>query len=71
MIAPAPSRQIVKQLKDAKFTSRPGKGSHTVWNCRHGRFEVSVATGNKTISPGVRRQVDNAINLCQTNCKEA
>lgn len=71
MIAPAPAREIIKQLKKAGFTSRDGKGSHTVWTCRHGRYSVSVDTGHRTISPGVRRQVNAAIELCQTNCKEA
>ncbi|CAN5876554.1 hypothetical protein BH09ACT7_BH09ACT7_54410 [soil metagenome] len=70
MIAPAPTREIIKQLKAADFTKRDGKGSHTVWTCPHSRVEVSVTTGHRTISPGVRRQVDAAINLCQTNCKE-
>ena len=71
VIAPAPSRIIVKQLKDGGFTKRDGRGSHTVWTCRHGRVEVSVTTGHKAISPGVRRQVDNAIRLCQKKCEEA
>jgi predicted RNA binding protein YcfA (HicA-like mRNA interferase family) len=71
MIAPAPTREIVKQLKRAGFTQRDGKGSHTVWTCRHGRYSVSVDTGQRTISPGVRRQIDRAIDACDTNCKEA
>lgn len=71
MIAPAPAREIVKQLKKAGFTSRDGKGSHTFWTCCHGRVKVSVDTGHRTISPGIRRQVDAAIRDCQTNCKEA
>jgi predicted RNA binding protein YcfA (HicA-like mRNA interferase family) len=70
MIAPAPSRAIVKQLNNAGFTKRDGKGSHTVWTCPHGRYSVSVDTGHRTISPGVRRQVDAAIDLCGTDCKE-
>ncbi|QFG10053.1 HicA-like toxin [Mycobacterium phage IdentityCrisis] len=70
MIAPAPTREIVKQLKAAGFTSRDGKGSHTVWTCGHGRYTVSVDTGNRTISPGVRRQVDRAIDACATDCSK-
>ncbi|WP_078314738.1 type II toxin-antitoxin system HicA family toxin [Mycobacterium sp. D16Q16] len=70
MIAPAPTREIVKQLKKAGFTARPGKGSHTVWTCSHGSYSVSLADGHRTISPGVRRQVDTAIEACATNCKE-
>ncbi|UVO12023.1 type II toxin-antitoxin system HicA family toxin [Mycobacterium sp. SVM_VP21] len=70
MIAPAPTREIVKQLKRAGFASRPGKGSHTMWTCPHGNYSVSLADGHRTISPGVRRQVDTAIQTCSTNCKE-
>ena len=70
MIAPAPTREIVKQLKKAGFTKRDDKGSHTVWTCPHGRYSVSVDTGHKTISPGVRRQINEALHLCETDCKE-
>jgi|GEM_PF-405513 len=70
MIASAPTREIVKQLKKAGFTKRDGKGSHTVWTCPHGRYSVSVDTGHRTISPGVRRQIDAALNQCDTECKE-
>lgn len=70
MIAPAPTREIVKQLKAAGFTERDGKGSHTVWTCAHGRYSVSVDTGHRVISAGVRRQVNAAITRCETDCKE-
>jgi len=70
MIAPAPTREIVKQLKKAGFTSRDGKGSHTMWICSHGRYSVSLVDGHRTISPDVRRQVGSAINACATNCNE-
>lgn len=69
MIAPAPTREIVKQLKKAGFTSRDGKGSHTMWTCAHGNYSVSLVSGHRTISPGVRRQVDDVIRTCVTNCK--
>lgn len=69
MIAPAPTREIVQHLKKAGFTKREGKGSHTVWTCPHGRYKVSVDTGHKTISPGVRRPTDAAIAQCETDCK--
>ncbi|MBU8824139.1 type II toxin-antitoxin system HicA family toxin [Mycolicibacterium goodii] len=70
MIAPAPTREIVKQLKAAGFTSRPGKGSHTVWTCPHGRYSISLVDGHRTISPGVRRQVNTAVDRCESDCKE-
>jgi len=70
MIAPAPTREIVKALTKAGLTKRDGKGSHTVWTCSHGRLRVSVPTGHKTISPGVRSQVNTAINRCATEREE-
>ena len=69
MIAPAPTREVVKQLQAAGFTKRGGKGSHTNWICEHGRYKVAVPTGHKTISPGVRRDVNKAIDTCTTHCK--
>ncbi|WP_081586249.1 type II toxin-antitoxin system HicA family toxin [Tsukamurella sp. 1534] len=68
MIAPAPTREILKQLKKAGFTSRDGKGSHTMWACPHNTYGVSIPDGHGQISPGVRRQVDKAIANCRTNC---
>lgn len=70
MIAPAPTREIVKQLTRAGFTERPGRGSHSNWYCAHDAYNVSVPTWHRTISPGVRRQVDAAIRNCRNNCKE-
>ncbi|BBZ03915.1 hypothetical protein MCHIJ_33520 [Mycolicibacterium chitae] len=70
MIAPAPTREIVKQLKKAGFTRRDGKGSHGMWTCAHDRYSISLVDGHRPISPGVRRQVDAAISACATDCKE-
>ena len=70
VIAPAPTREILRQLKSAGFTKRDGKGSHTTWTCHHGRFSVSVPTGHRTISPGVRHQVSAVIARCANDCKE-
>lgn len=66
MIAPAPTREIVKQLKIAGFTQRNAKGSHTFWTCRHGIHHISVPTGHRTISPGIRSQINAKIAECQT-----
>lgn len=68
MIAPAPSRQVVKQLERAGFAKRDGKGSHTLWTCPHDFYAVSLPDGHRTISPGVRRKVEKAINGCSKNC---
>lgn len=70
VIAPAPTREVVKQLRDADFTKRDGKGSHTVWTCPHRRYSIAVDTGHRTISPGVRRQVNAAIARCTADCEE-
>ena len=70
MIAPAPTREIIKQLRAAGFTKRDGKGSHTTWTCEHDRYSISVPTGHRVISPGVRTQVNKAINRCQEECGE-
>lgn len=70
MIAPAPTKEIIKQLKAAGFNQRDGKGSHTNWTCAHGKYVIPVPTGHRTISPGVRRKIDNAIHACETTCEE-
>lgn len=70
MISPAPTREIIKQLKTAGFTTRNGKGSHTVWICPHGNYSIAVPTGHKQISPGVRSQINNAVGKCRANCTE-
>ncbi|MBX7435604.1 type II toxin-antitoxin system HicA family toxin [Mycobacterium sp. Y57] len=54
-----PTRKIVKQLKAAGFTETQGKGSHTKWT--HPSGATVVPTGHRTISPGVVRQVNQAI----------
>ena len=66
VIAPAPSRKIVKQLVAAGFAKRDGKGSHTFWTCHHGIHHISVPTGHRTISPGVRSKVNAKIAECQS-----
>ena len=70
MIAPATTREIVRQLKKAGFARRDGKGSYTMWTCPHGNYSVSLPDGHRTISPGVHRQVYTAIQTCSTTCKE-
>lgn len=70
MIAPAPTREIVKQLQKAGFTQRDGKGSHSMWTCPHGNYSISLVDGHRTISPGVRRQVNKAISACEKNCRK-
>ncbi|MEV6064122.1 type II toxin-antitoxin system HicA family toxin [Nocardia asteroides] len=70
MIAPEPTRTTLRRLVAAGFTSRPGKGSHTMWICRHGVVTVTVASGHNSQSPGVVRTVNKAIAQCQAQCTE-
>lgn len=60
MVSEEATQKIVKRLKAAGFTSVDAKGSHTKWVHRSGA-SVVVPTGHRTISPGVVRQVNNAI----------
>lgn len=59
MVSEQPTRKIVKALRDAGFKPLRTSGSHTVWG--KGSVAVTVPDGHKTISPGVVRQVNNAI----------
>jgi len=60
MVSEEATRKIVKRLKDAGFEETDAKGSHTKWTHPNGA-NVSVPTGHRTISPGVVRQVNKAI----------
>ncbi|GAB09002.1 hypothetical protein GOARA_026_00320 [Gordonia araii NBRC 100433] len=61
MIGEAPTRTIIKRLKAAGFSPRNAIGSHTVWVSPSGNYKVSLPDGHRTISPGVHRQVNKAI----------
>lgn len=69
MIASEPTKDTVKRLRDAGFTGRRSKGSHTLYTCAHGQVRVSVADGHRTTSPALVRKVDKAIAFCIGNCK--
>lgn len=60
MIAEEPTRKLVKRLKAAGFTAERTEGSHTFWVGPNGAA-VSVPDGHKSISPGVVRKVNKAI----------
>ncbi|PWV78007.1 hypothetical protein DFR69_103613 [Nocardia neocaledoniensis] len=70
VIAPEPTRTTLKRLVAAGFTSRPGKGSHTMWICRHRVITVTVASGHNSQSPGMVRTVNKAIAHCTQQCTE-
>jgi predicted RNA binding protein YcfA (HicA-like mRNA interferase family) len=59
MVSEEPTRKLVKRLKDAGFTPARTVGSHTTYV--NGSVSVTVPDGHKTISPGVVRQVNKAI----------
>ncbi len=64
MVSGEPARKVVKRLQQAGFTQSEGKGSHTKWIHPSGA-RVTVPTGHRTISPGVVRQVNKAIQQSQ------
>ena len=59
MTSEEPTRKMVKLLKTAGFAALRSVGSHTVYG--KGSVTVSVPDGHKTISPGVVRQINKAI----------
>lgn len=59
MVSEQPTRVMVKRLRDAGFTPGRTVGSHTKWSS--GSVTVPVPDGHRTISPGVVRQIENAI----------
>ncbi|OBG23971.1 hypothetical protein A5765_18070 [Mycolicibacterium celeriflavum] len=57
---PEKATDLVKRLRAAGFTPIDAKGSHTKWTHPSG-VHVVVPTGHRTISPGIVRKVDKAI----------
>jgi predicted RNA binding protein YcfA (HicA-like mRNA interferase family) len=55
-----PTRTVTKRLRKAGFSPTAAAGSHTKWLHPLGP-SVSIPDGHRTISPGVVRQVNNAI----------
>ena len=64
MVSAEPTRTVITRLKQAGFTQSDGMGSHTEWIHPSGA-KVTVPTGHRTISPGVVRQVNRAIQKSQ------
>lgn len=65
MIAPKPTRIVLKEMKSHGFTRENGKGSHSKWICPHGKIKVTIPDGHKTISPGVLRSIQQTIEQCE------
>ena len=60
MVKEEPTRKVTKRLKAAGFTRTDSEGSHGKWTHPSGAH-VSIPDEHRTISPGVVRQVNNAI----------
>ena len=60
MVKEEPTRKVHRRLRDAGFAPAGGKGDHTKWLHPSG-FHVSIPDADKSISPGVVRQINKAI----------
>jgi predicted RNA binding protein YcfA (HicA-like mRNA interferase family) len=60
VVSEEPTRKITKRLKAAGFTRTDAQGSHSKWIHPSGA-SVVVTDGHRTISPGVVRQINKAI----------
>jgi predicted RNA binding protein YcfA (HicA-like mRNA interferase family) len=60
VVSEEPTRKLVKRLKKAGFVRTEASGSHGRWQHPSGPI-VFVPDGHRTISPGVVRQVNDAI----------
>lgn len=60
---PKKIRELKKALKQAGFTSRPGKGSHTVWS--HPLLPDKVTLSGKDGSDAQRYQEQDVANALQ------
>lgn len=69
MAKPEPTREVTKRLRKAGFTRTDAQGSHGKWVHPLGPT-VTIADGHRTTSPGVVRQVDNAIAEAQRVTKQ-
>lgn len=58
MAKPMKYRELAKLLREAGFSSRPGKGDHEVWRC--GSVSVTI-TRTREVSPKVTRDALKAI----------
>lgn len=63
---PMKYKALTKLLKDAGFTSSPGKGDHELW-CYPGIDRPVVITRTREVSPAVTRNALEAIKKKQEN----
>jgi predicted RNA binding protein YcfA (HicA-like mRNA interferase family) len=60
MVKEEPTRTIVKRLKEAGFTRTSTDGRHSKWMHPSGVW-IPVPDSHRTISPGVVRKINQAI----------
>lgn len=60
MVKAEPTRSVVKRLKAAGFTRISTDGRHSKWAHPSG-VRISVPDSHRTISPGVVRKINKAI----------
>lgn len=60
MVKEEPTRAVVKRLKEAGFIRTSTDGRHSKWSHPSGVW-VPVPDSHRTISPGVVRKVNQAI----------
>lgn len=60
MVSEEPTRITTKRLRKAGFVRTNSAGSHSKWEHPLG-LQVSIADGHRTTSPGIVRQVNQAI----------
>jgi predicted RNA binding protein YcfA (HicA-like mRNA interferase family) len=60
MVKEEPTRTVVKRLKEAGFIRTSTDGRHSKWSHPSGVW-VPVPDSHRTISPGVVRKVNQAI----------
>ena len=61
MVSEEPTRLVTKRLRAAGFEPIRTVGSHTVWENSAKGVKVTVPDGHRTISPGVVRKINKAI----------
>ena len=64
MVKEEPTRSVTKRLKEAGFTRTSTDGRHSRWTHPSGVW-VPVPDSHRTISPGVVRKINKAIEESQ------
>jgi predicted RNA binding protein YcfA (HicA-like mRNA interferase family) len=64
MVSEEPTRSVTKRLREAGFTRTSTDGRHSRWTHPSGVW-VPVPDSHRTISPGVVRKINKAIDESQ------